>query len=360
MRNPQVLSFGRGGRVVARRGAFTLIELLVVIAIIALLISILLPSLTAARKQARAVKCATHARQVGTAMASFLAENGAKFPPAYIYPKDKEGTFDYEDQDEAKPFGYLHWSWFLYDSGKADEEAFTCPELANGGTPRTNPGEDPEDWESTPQQQVDQNGNGPPGVIEDKQVSRIAFTGNAAIFPRNKFTTQLSGGPRVNQIVSEGWVKGPSGTILLTELYENWIGSAIQGGGGIESRSHRPINPFYHIGYGTDEYQAPLNTPGFMYGDDQDQKDYFGIRKLAVIKNSVGLIDGSAGPETNAVARHHPGGGEFAKLYGGTSNFLFCDGHVEKKHVIETLRKREWGDRYYAITGDNAVLNAFK
>lgn len=55
--------------------AFTLIELLVVVAILAILMSILLPSLGAAREQARAVVCAQHLRQFGNALQGYAAEN---------------------------------------------------------------------------------------------------------------------------------------------------------------------------------------------------------------------------------------------------------------------------------------------
>lgn len=62
------------------RSGFTLIELLVVIGIIALLLSILLPALAAARRSARSAACLSNLRQIGTLSAQWSIEHRHALP----------------------------------------------------------------------------------------------------------------------------------------------------------------------------------------------------------------------------------------------------------------------------------------
>ncbi len=87
-------------------------ELLVVIAIIALLASLLLPALNAARARARAVQCQSNLRQLGIALAIFVGEEG-------LYPLATSGN------------GIGAWHRLLLPY--ADDQVFHCP-LVNRAT----------------------------------------------------------------------------------------------------------------------------------------------------------------------------------------------------------------------------------
>lgn len=67
---------------------FTLIELLVVIAIIALLMGILLPSLSRAREQARKIACLSNMRQMGVALQAYLIDSEYRLPPSSCHCQD--------------------------------------------------------------------------------------------------------------------------------------------------------------------------------------------------------------------------------------------------------------------------------
>jgi prepilin-type N-terminal cleavage/methylation domain-containing protein len=80
-------------KVSTRRG-FTLIELLVVVAIIALLISILLPSLRDAREQAKVAKCLANYRQLTVSAVSYFLDFADQFPFAGPNQVKADGSLD--------------------------------------------------------------------------------------------------------------------------------------------------------------------------------------------------------------------------------------------------------------------------
>jgi len=93
-----------------RRAAFTLIELLVVIAIISLLVSILMPSLSAARRQAKASVCLSNLRRLATGMNIYISNSREQFPP-FRLKKARPTTNDLY----VNKFGRKEprWHWFV-------------------------------------------------------------------------------------------------------------------------------------------------------------------------------------------------------------------------------------------------------
>ena len=74
------------------RAAFTLIELLVVIAVIAVIISLLVPSLSGARNQAMSVKCKANLQMVGVGLVMYTDANDGYIVPSYNLPALGSGS----------------------------------------------------------------------------------------------------------------------------------------------------------------------------------------------------------------------------------------------------------------------------
>lgn len=119
---------------------FTLVELLVVISIIALLLAILMPSLSKAKQQAREIVCRSRLSQMGIAAAMYADSNKGMFPDQ----KEKNSSGEYVDLDMVEnaiiPGGNDSWARKLLVYMKAETSSLLyCPVTQVDSQMVTNP-----------------------------------------------------------------------------------------------------------------------------------------------------------------------------------------------------------------------------
>ncbi len=122
---------------VARRalgGAFTLIELLVVVALVAILLAVLLPALSAARREGMSAACGARLRELGSALHMYANDYDGRAMPLAYWMAETIGSGPvvyWWGTNAGTPEGVDHMRGFVWpylQSALQAGSVFECPE----------------------------------------------------------------------------------------------------------------------------------------------------------------------------------------------------------------------------------------
>jgi len=319
----------------------TLIELLVVVAIIALLASILMPSLAKAREQAKGASCLSNLHNIGLSLAMYHGDNRGYYPACYSYIDGNSGSS-----------GYYHWTAALdFRDYSAPITARKYPKVANQ---YICPSHMPGGWAPTnftswripdpPPGQVSQDTT---GTKDDRQAARLSYVANEIIMPRKKYSAahDAASPPGTSNLclVQADAIEAANNTILLGEFSSSanciW-GSSV--GGGAAYKSHRPTSGVKTSGGGV------FDGEGYTMGTQ--------IFKLTFAE-AQSAIDAVLADKSAASANHHISYINPSAHGNNGSNYTFVDGHAARFTLQETLDPGNymWGRKVYSCADEPAI-----
>jgi prepilin-type processing-associated H-X9-DG protein len=228
---------------------------------------------------------------------------------------------------------------------------FQCPSIDGGGLPPANT------YAANSDGLPNEAG---PNVI-DLQAPRMSYMLNEALTPRSIFTVNFrSHNPRYYLFVKAAQVRNSAATILATEMWG--IQKVMEASSNIPtdtspvSNSRRPVSGI----------SASLSNPPLAGPDKAYLLPIGGTFGWATVDKmtpdpayTFSTTGGIPNPDTTLdfVGRNHGSksvGGVAGSSRGGwdlrKSNFLYVDGHVETKHVSETVYPlSQWGEKFYSL-----------
>lgn len=269
--------------VMKKNKGFTLIELLVVISIIAILMSILMPSLGKARAQAKALICGTRYKDISSAINMYVNDNDGDIPPSFAMNQE-EASSDLALIwiDRIAPYyGKNDTSDGGFKTSAHNTKYFRCPTqeyVMKMEEEATAPGASPY-------------------VTSPKTGQKYRMTPAAGTFGMNAFFSgrgAINGYKELN-FRKMGKIKNPSGVPMVADV----AAEAYYGG-----------------------YNGPFDTPPL-------RNDLGGWYLVPRAPHPIAYLHGWTGEGYEGTVKddyHGP-----AALHDGKIGYLFSDGHVELK-----------------------------
>jgi prepilin-type processing-associated H-X9-DG protein len=178
---------------------------------------------------------------------------------------------------------------------------------------------------------------------------------------RNKYIVNFQNAVRTYRYVPASKIRHSAQTILVTEYNADWhVVNDVSDADGttVVCKSHRPVCP-YIAATGIAPGAYKLDLVGYnpmqkglirVHVDDMTPYPHINNPAMGNTGTSLDWVGRNHGSFKLGSISNHRGNGVISGWDMRTTNFLYCDGHVENKNIVDTIQPAwEWGDEMYSL-----------